>query len=152
MKKLLLFFAAMSLMVCGCEKESGKDTDSKDSRYSGTMTVVFRGESVPSEDVKIDVVYEAEGTLALMFNQVKFVPQMPVSLDVKVSGITYIDRDGVVTFSGENIVPTYGLVNTEMPDYTVTGLTGTINVDVLSFSLNFGQVPTSYTGSKLMAE
>ena len=116
------------------------------------MTVVFRGESVPSEDVKIDVVYEAEGTLALMFNQVKFVPQMPVSLDVKVSGITYIDRDGVVTFSGENIVPTYGLVNTEMPDYTVTGLTGTINGDVLSFSLNFGQVPTSYTGSKLMAE
>ncbi|MGN1232633.1 MAG: calycin-like domain-containing protein, partial [Candidatus Cryptobacteroides sp.] len=113
---------------------------------------VFRGESVPSENVKIGVDYEADGTLSLMFNQVKFVPQMPVSLDVKVSGITYIDKDGVVTFSGNNIIPTYGLVNTEMPDYTVTGLTGTISGNVLSFSLNFGAIPTSYTGARLLTE
>lgn len=151
MKKLLLFFAAMSLMVCGCEKESANDTDSKENRYSGTMTVVFKGETVPTEDVMIDVSYEEDGTLSLLFNQVKFVPQMP-AMDVKVSGITYIDMDGVVTFTGDDIVPTYGLVNAEMPAYTVTGLTGTISGNALRFSLNFGACPTSYAGSRLLPE
>ena len=116
------------------------------------MTVVFRGETVPSEDVEISVSYEEDGTLSLLFNQVKFVPQMPVSLDVKVAGITYIYKDGVVTFAGDGIVPTYGVVDAEMPEYTVTGLTGTISGNKLRFSLNFGAVPTSYEGSQLLSE
>ncbi|MGM9740158.1 MAG: calycin-like domain-containing protein [Candidatus Cryptobacteroides sp.] len=152
MKKLLLLLAAIPFMVCGCEKESGNDTDNDNGLFSGTMTVVYRGETVPSEKVEIGVDYEADGTLTLMFYQVKFVPQMPVSLDVKVSGITYIDKDGVVTFSGNDIVPTYGLVNTEMPDYTVTNLAGTISGGILRFSLNFGAIPTSYTGAMLIPE
>ena len=148
MKKLSFIAAIMALFLCGCEKNSGNDEQQPGTlSFSGTMTVVFRGETVPSEDVEISVSYEEDGTLSLLFNQVKFVPQMPVSLDVKVSGITYIDRDGVVTFSGNNIIPTYGLVNAEMPDYTVTGLTGTISGNRLRFSLNFGAVPTSYEGA-----
>ena len=150
MKKLSFIAAIMALFLCGCEKNpdnGGQEPQPGILSFSGTMTVVFRGETVPTDNVKIDVSYEEDGTLSLIFNQVKFVPQMPVSLDVKVSGITYIDRDGVVTFSGNNIIPTYGLVNAEMPDYTVTGLTGTISGNRLRFSLNFGAVPTSYEGA-----
>ena len=151
MKKLSFIAAIMALFLCGCEKNpdnGGQEPQPGTLSFSGTMTVVFRGETVPSENVEIGVSYEEDGTLSLLFNQVKFVPQMPVSLDVKVSGITYIDRDGVVTFSGNNIIPTYGIVNAEMPDYTVTGLTGTISGNNrLRFSLNFGAVPTSYEGA-----
>lgn len=152
MKKLLLFLAAISLAVCSCEKESDNDADNNNCLFSGTMTVVYRGETVPSEKVEIGVEYEDDGTLSLMFHQVKFVPQMPLSLDVKVTGITYIERDGVVTFSGNDIVPTYGLVNTEMPDYTVTKLSGSISDNTLKFSLNFGAIPTSYTGARQLPE
>ena len=150
MKKLSFIAAVMALFICGCDKNSDngeRQPQPGTLSFSGTMSVIFRGETVPTDDVKIDVSYEEDGTLSLIFNQVKFVPQMPVSLDVKVSGITYIDRDGVVTFSGNNIIPTYGLVNAEMPDYTVTGLTGTISGNRLRFSLNFGAVPTSYEGA-----
>ena len=130
MKKLSFIAAIMALFLCGCEKNpdnGGQEPQPGTLSFSGTMTVVFRGETVPSEDVEISVSYEEDGTLSLLFNQVKFVPQMPVSLDVKVAGIKYIYKDGVVTFAGDGIVPTYGLVDAEMPEYTVTGLTGTIS-------------------------
>ena len=155
MKKLSFIAAIMALFLCGCEKNSDngeRQPQPGTLSFSGTMTVVFKGETVPYEDVRIDVSYEEDETLSLLFYQVKFSPEMPVSLDVRVAGITYIDRDGVVTFSGNNIVPTYGLVNTEKPEFTVTGLTGTIEDNVLRFSLNFGAFPTSYTGSRLLSE
>lgn len=156
MKKLSFIAAIMALFLCGCEKNpdnGGQEPQPGILSFSGTMTVVFRGETVPSEDVEISVSYEEDGTLlSLLFHQVKFVPQMPVSLDVKVAGIKYIYKDGVVTFAGDGIVPTYGLVDAEMPDYTVTGLTGTISGNKLRFSLNFGAVPTSYEGSQLLSE
>ena len=153
MKKLSFIAAIMALFLCGCEKNSGNDEQQPGTlSFSGTMSVIFRGETVPTDDVKIDVSYEEDGTLSLIFNQVKFVPQMPVSLDVKVAGITYIYKDGVVTFAGDGIVPTYGVVDAEMPEYTVTGLTGTISGNKLRFSLNFGAVPTSYEGSLLLSE
>lgn len=155
MKKLSFIAAIMALFLCGCEKNpdnGGQEPQPGTLSFSGTMTVVFRGETVPSEDVEISVSYEEDGTLSLLFNQVNFVPQMPGSLDVKVAGITYIDRDGVVTFEGDGIVPTYGIVDAEMPKFTVTELTGTIEGNVLRFSLNFGAFPTSYTGSRLLSE
>lgn len=153
MKKLSFIAAIMALFICGCEKNSDNGEQQPGTlSFSGTMTVVYGGETVPTDDVKIDVSYEEDGTLSLLFHQVKFVPQMPVSLDVKVAGITYIDRDGVVTFEGDGIVPTYGIVDAEMPKFTVTGLTGTIEGNVLRFSLNFGAFPTSYTGSLLLSE
>ena len=153
MKKLSFIAAIMALFICGCEKNSGNDEQQPGTlSFSGTMSVIFRGETVPTDDVKIDVSYEEDGTLSLLFNQVKFVPEMPVSLDVRVAGITYSYKDGVVTFAGDGIVPTYGIVDAEMPKFTVTELTGTISGNRLRFSLNFGAVPTSYEGSLLLSE
>lgn len=151
MKKLIAIAVSAAMILAGCETTE-KLPASGNASFVGTMSVVFQGAEVPSENVMIDVVYEEDGTLALMFNKVKFVPQMPMSLDVKVSGITYIDKNGVVTFSGNGIVPTYGLVNTEMPDYTVTKLSGSISDNTLKFSLNFGAIPTSYTGARQLPE
>ena len=155
MKKLSFIAAIMALFICGCDKNSDNGEQQPQPGtlpFSGTMTVVFRGETVPTDDVKIDVSYEEDGTLSLLFNQVKFVPEMPVSLDVRVAGITYSYKDGVVTFAGDGIVPTYGIVDAEMPKFTVTELTGTISGNRLRFSLNFGAVPTSYEGSLLLSE
>ncbi|MGM9767616.1 MAG: calycin-like domain-containing protein [Candidatus Cryptobacteroides sp.] len=151
MRKFFALAAFAAMILSGCDTiEKLKKTG--DEEYVGTMTVVYQGADVPSDDVKIDVVYEIDGTLTLKFNKVKFVPQMPVSLDINVSGVHYSMKDGNVSFSGTGIVPTYGLVNTEMPDYTVTDLVGTIVDNTLDFSLKFGSVPTSYTGYKLLSE
>ncbi|MGM9789124.1 MAG: calycin-like domain-containing protein [Candidatus Cryptobacteroides sp.] len=151
MKKLIALAAFAAMFLTGCETIEKLKT-AGDAGYVGTMTVLFQGSEEKSNNVKIDVVYGEGGTLTLKFNQVKFVPQMPISLDVNVAGVPYKMRDGIVSFSGTDIVPTYGLVNTEMPNYTVTNLKGTIKDDVLDFTLNFGSIPTSYTGSKLLPE
>ena len=151
MIKLISLAALAAMLLTGCEAIEKLETAS-DAGYVGTMTVLFLGSEVQSDNVKIDVVYGEGETLTLKFNQVKFVPQMPVSLDINVAGVPYQKSEGIVSFSGTDIVPTYGLVNTEMPNYTVTNLKGTIKDDVLDFTLNFGSIPTSYTGSKLLAE
>ena len=56
MKKLSFIAAIMALFLCGCEKNpdnGGQEPQPGTLSFSGTMTVVFRGETVPSEDVEL---------------------------------------------------------------------------------------------------
>lgn len=53
--------------------------------YSGTMTVTAGGSDNVSEDVAVDCLLDKEAsTMKILFHKVKFVPQMPISLDVTV--------------------------------------------------------------------
>ena len=96
---------------------------------------------------------KTQGTLSLIFEKVKFVPQMPVSLDITVPGVAFkIVSKNKAEISGNGIVPLTGGKEYEM--YSVTGLTGEIvddndssrSDDSISFSLKFGNFPTSYSG------
>lgn len=53
--------------------------------YSGTMTFTAGGSDNVSEDVAVDCLLDKEAsTMKILFHKVKFVPQMPISLDVTV--------------------------------------------------------------------
>lgn len=148
MCKKLILIASMLLAVAGCSKSNvneGKEIPAS-SKYSGSLTVVAFGKENVTEGVEVNADFDKEGTLTLVFHKVKFVPQMPVSLDVTVPGVSYsIESDGSILLSGDGIVPI--TMMQPYPKYTVTGLSGKMSDKALSVSLNFGEFPTSYSGN-----
>ena len=148
MCKKLILIASMLLAVAGCSKNNvneEKETP-RSSVYSGSLNVVAGGKDNVTEGVEVNADIDKDGVLTLVFHKVKFVPQMPVSLDVTVPDVKYSrEADGGLLLSGDGIVPI--TMMQPYPKYTVTGLTGKMSAKSLSVSLNFGEFPTSYSGN-----
>ncbi len=153
MKKIfMLLLAVMPLLTMSCSKEDGDVENpllSRNYEYSGTMTVTADGIDNVSEEVKVEVrIDETAKTLDIMFYKVKFVPQMPVSLDVSVPGVGFEVKNGTIELSADGIVPLSG-GTLPFPKYTVTGLSGTLTDSGILMKLNFGKYPVAYEGQKL---
>ena len=136
----MLLLAVMPLLTMSCSKEDSDVENpllSGNYEYSGTMTVTADG---------ID---ETAKTLDIMFYKVKFVPQMPVSLDVSVPGVGFEVKNGTIELSADGIVPLSG-GTLPFPKYTVTGLSGTLTDSGISMKLNFGEYPVAYEGKKAL--
>lgn len=150
MKRMILAAAAalLAVFMTGCSKDNSGDSPVIDpvepASYTGTLKVTSDGVENTTENVHVSVSFQENGTVDILFHKVKFVPQMPVTLDVTVPGVSSEAKDGVYHLSGEDIIP----VAMGMPyeKFKVTGLSGTLNEDIMSLSLNFGQYPTSYSG------
>lgn len=148
MKLLNAFLiAAVSVVAAACSKnEPVKIIETPaETVYSGTMTVVADGKDNVSENVKVNVSFQEDGTATIIFNKVKFVPQMPVSLDVTVPGVKCETRENEIILSGNDIVPL--AMGMPYERYKVTSLTGKIIAGKLTISLNFGGFATSYAGN-----
>lgn len=150
MKKFIMFIAAVIVAV-SCSKDNGKDDPvicPSDGQFSGSMIVTSGDVDNVSDNVIVDISFsETEKTMDILLHQVKFVPQMPISLDVTVPGVAYTAaNEGGLTFKGENIVPIAGMVG-PYPKYTVTSLTGKVSDGQLSMSLKFGDYPVKYVGN-----
>lgn len=145
MKLLNAFLiAAVSVVAAACSKnEPVKIIETPaETVYSGTMTVVADGKDNVSENVNVSL--QDDGTATIIFNKVKFVPQMPVSLDVTVPGVKCECRENVIILSGNDIVPL--AMGMPYAKYKVTSLSGKIIAGKLTVSLNFGEFATSYVG------
>ena len=148
MCKKLILIASMLLAVAGCSKNNVNEEKEapRSSVYSGSLNVVAGGKDNVTEGVEVNADIDKDGVLTLVFHKVKFVPQMPVSLDVTVPDVKYSrEADGSLLLSGDGIVPI--TMMQPYPKYTVTGLTGKMSAKALSVSLNFGEFPTSYSGN-----
>ena len=147
MKFLKAFlFAAVLVVAAACSKNDPVKIieTPTETVYSGTMTVVADGKDNVSENVKVNVSFQEDGTATIIFNKVKFVPQMPVSLDVTVPGVTCETRENEIILSGNDIVPL--AMGMPYEKYKVTSLSGKIIAGKLTVSLNFGEFATSYVG------
>lgn len=147
MKFLKAFlFAAVLVVAAACSKnEPVKIIETPtETVYSGTLTVVAAGKDNVSENVNVNVNLQDDGTATIIFNKVKFVPQMPVSLDVTVPGVKCEIRENEIILSGNDIVPL--AMGMPYERYKVTSLTGKIIAGKLTVSLNFGEFATSYAG------
>lgn len=147
MKLLNAFLiAVVSVVAAACSKnEPVKIIETPaETVYSGTMTVVVGGKDNVSENVNVNVNLQDDGTATIIFNKVKFVPQMPVSLDVTVPGVKCECRENEIILSGNDIVPL--AMGMPYAKYNVTSLSGKIISGKLNISLNFGGFATSYVG------
>jgi aspartate oxidase len=83
-------------------------------------------------------------SVSIAFYQVKFVPQMPVKVDITVSGVSVSKTGQGAGLLCDESIPLSAGGPTER--YKVTAFQGQIIGDSISFSLNFGTYPTSYHG------
>lgn len=148
MKLNKLIFAAAALLVLGCGKKGTEDVlVPEKGSYTGTVTVVYQGSDFDNENIKVDFIPSADGKTAdIVLNQIRFVPNMPVQIDVTVPDVTLQADEKVIVLSCARVVPL--ALGGEYPRYTVTDLKGNIVGDEMTFSLKFGDSPTSFRGTK----
>lgn len=153
MKKFFAFFTA-ALLLCACS-----DTDNNESvvkgglssgttNYKGTMVVTYQGEDVSTPDVVLSVNYNKSSSSAeILFNQVKFVPQMPISLDITVPDVTAKQSGSTLLLSGTGMIPTVGGVPYEQ--YEASNLSGNIKSGYLELQVSFGSFPVRFLGAQI---
>lgn len=106
---------------------------------------MYQGSPFNNENIAVNFTPAEDGkTASITIYQIRFVPQMPVTIDVTIPNVTVQSTPEKILLSGDQIIPL--AMGGEFPRYTVTGLEGEIVGQELVFSLNFGDSPTSYRG------
>lgn len=151
MNRYIAYVFAALLLVVSCQEPPTVITDLSP-RYSGKMTVVYEGEDFVQAGISVKAEMSEDGKkMDLMLEKVKFVPAMPLRIDVTIMNIPLEDTaDGSVSFSADGVVP--WAMGGPYDTYRVNDLTGYIKDATLVFSLDFFNVkknegyPTSYSG------
>lgn len=141
-----LFAAFVAMILTGCGKQiSETPLVPEESDYIGTVTVIYNDAPFDNEGIRVNFTPAEDGkTASVTLHQIRFVPQMPVTIDVTIPGISLQTGTEKITLSCERCIPL--AMGGEYPKYTVTDLKGEIVGEELSFSLNFGDYPTSFKG------
>ena len=147
LNRMILAFAALALLACN--KEEKNDTPvSEAGDYKGVVTVEASSGTFDNEDIEVNFTPSEDGaTASITINKIRFVPQMPVTLDVTIPNVEVTSTKNGFQLACDNVIPL--AMGGEYERYTVTNLTGTLKDDELAFSLNFGSTPTSFKGTKL---
>ena len=145
MKKTILFIVIATLLLNGCGKMDPDSGISEEALYIGTVSVLYNGETVNNENIKVRFAPKDDGTAAtIKIYRIRFVPKMPVRVDVTIPDITIDTSGDRITFSCDEVIPL--ALGGEYPKYIVTDLAGEVVGNELEFSLKFGEYPTSFTG------
>jgi len=149
-KTFMMSAAILATLFAGaCSKDETEEEPLPytGSSYLGTVTVLYNGEDYDNENITVDLSANepADGTLSMTIHQIRFVPQMPVTVDVSIPTVKYTRTDDGITFSADSVVPYSGVVPVER--YLVTGLEGSVKGDDCTFTVNFGAYPTSFNGT-----
>ena len=145
-KHMLLALAAVAAI--GCNKNNPEETvGPKEGSYVGTVTVnSTSGDVFDNENIEVSFTPSEDGkTATLVMYQIKFTPRMPMTLDVTIPDVNISAEGEDIKLACAEVVPL--AMGGPFPNYTVTDLTGKISGDELTFSLNFGATPTSFSGS-----
>jgi hypothetical protein len=148
MKATYLLAALLGLFLVSCEKETpATPLIPEESDYVGTVTVIYQDAPFDNENIRVNFTpSEDVHTASITLHQIRFVPQMPVTIDVTIPGINLQSTTEKVILTCERSIP--WAMGGEYPRYTVTGLQGEIVGKELTFSLHFGDYPTSFKGQR----
>lgn len=146
MRKLIVLAIAI-LGLVSCHKTPQPSELPPQDIYLGTVSVDYEGGVVDNPDIQVAFLPSEDGTSAdIIIYKIKFVPKMPVRIDVTIPGVALAEEPGGYSFSCDNVVPL--ALGGEYPKYTVTALSGTLEGGNLSFGLNFGAYPTRFNGTR----
>ena len=148
MKTKFFFAALVAMTLIGCDKaEPETPIVPEVSDYKGTVTVMYQGSPFNNENIAVNFTPAEDGkTATITIYQIRFVPQMPVTIDVTIPDVALTSTKDGFQLACDNVIPL--AMGGEYPRYTVTDLTGTLKDDELTFSLNFGATPTSFKGTR----
>ena len=146
LNRMILAFAALALLACNKE-EKNETPVAEAGDYKGVVTVEASSGTFDNEDIEVNFTPSEDGTVAtITINKIRFVPQMPVTIDVTIPNVGLTSTKDGFQLACDNVIPL--AAGGEYPRYTVTNLTGSLKNDELTFSLNFGNTPTSFRGTK----
>lgn len=146
LNKILAALAAIVILI-SCGKKEDEPITPTNADFNGTVSVIFNGSPFDNENIDVNFTPSEDGkTASITIYKIRFVPQMPVTIDVTIPNVNVMVSGEVMSLSKDHVVPL--AMGGEYPRYTVTGLKGKIVGDEMSFSLNFGDYPTSFTGRK----
>lgn len=147
MRTNLALLTIAAIIIVGCGKEKEQPFTPEKAGYAGTVTVIYQETAFDNEGIVVDFDPSDDGkTASLTIHKIKFVPQMPVTIDVTIPDIDITVSGRTTLLSKDIVVPL--AMGGEYPRYTVTGLTGRIEGEEISFSLKFGDYPTFFTGTR----
>lgn len=146
LNRMILAFAALALLACNKE-EKNETPVAEAGDYKGVVTVEASSGTFDNEDIEVNFTPSEDGaTATITINKIRFVPQMPVTIDVTIPNVGLTSTKNGFQLACDNVIPL--AMGGEYERYTVTNLTGTLKDDELAFSLNFGSTPTSFKGTK----
>lgn len=147
-----LFTAAALLLLAGCDKDDKNGSNPeppvfKGYEYTGTVEVDQQdGTTYPCPDVVVQVSPQTDGTVQMKMLQVRFSENMPLKLDMTVSGIGYTADGEDIVLHGNNIIPE--AMGGPFPAYTITDLVATGDKRAFTLSMTCGgKFPLRYTGT-----
>lgn len=146
----------MALSLAACKPTTpGKPDDGdiviEDNDYTGTLVVDQNdGTYYTQQEVNVRITFDTDdngGILAaeIKMFQVSFAEKMPMKLDMTIPGVTASATNDGITLSGDNIIPL--AMGGEFPAYTITGITGEVTANAVSFGFKCGQYPLTFTGA-----
>ena len=145
MKKFIYLLSLLGL-VC-CTKDSAPIDYSVGLHYKGSVWVEYNGESYENKDIEVSFTLSEDGKTAdIRMNRIRFVPQMPVTVTT-VLPVTVVGSGNNYTFTADNVYP-HSPAGVEQQKYRINKLSGMVTGNMLSFSLYFGDYPTTFTGSR----
>lgn len=147
MKKVGFLLATMlifSLFGCSDDDKTRDEVVVEDGKYTGTLKVDQKdGTFYTQENVSVEVTV-GENDVEIKLFQVSFSERMPVALDMTISGITFTQVEEGLSITGDNIIPQ--ALGGAFPAYLITGMTGGITPETLTFDLICGEYPLTFTG------
>lgn len=152
-KTIQLLCAALTVaaLLPSCSKEEDKkDTEAElPASFMGSTLVTYENEDYTTEGITVGLSKADEGHLDILMHKVKFVPQMPVTIDITLPAVSFTSSGGIISFSASEVIPLMG-GDIAVEKYRATGLSGRYDTaaGTLSFSTTFGTYPTVYTGTR----
>jgi len=146
MKKILFFLVCAALLASCKQPQPEVPLQPEPGTYLGKVSVEYEGSSFDTDGIYVQFSPAEDGkTASIEIRKIKFVPKMPVTIDVTIPDVVLAVGEDQIFLSCDNVIPL--AMGGEYPRYKVSGLTGTVKGDELKFSLKFGDSPTAYTGT-----
>jgi hypothetical protein len=151
MMKRFLTILALAYTLVACEKAPTVITEDSP-EYTGTMVVAYEGEDFKQTGIKVLGEFdESKSTIDIKLQKVKFVPAMPIRIDVTIMDVPVVSTgEDSWSFEADGLTP--WAMGGPYDTYRVDDLRGTISDDSIEFSLGFYNTkkqenyPTSYSG------
>lgn len=153
LSRLAALAASFIFLLTSCEEAPSVITE-ESPEFSGKMTVLYQGENFDQNGIKVFAEFNQDKTmLDIKLMKVKFVPAMPVRIDVTILEVPATkEDDGAWSFYGDGITP--WAMGGPYDGYRVDKLEGRISDSTLDFSLDFYNTdkkqayPTTYSGTR----
>lgn len=156
--KLMMCAAMLSLAAVACDKDDEPQQEQPtpppaQNSYLGVVTVdqndgtTYKRQNV---EVKYDMTDVAGSKLDIYMYKVKFAEAMPMELDMTIPAVDFTVTGERIDLSGDGIIPL--AMGGKFPAYTITGLRGTIENNIMTLSMMCGEYPLSYKGVLMSQE